>query len=159
MDSNQLQLLAPQPLQTPIDHALLRGHRSGAYDPNIPRDPLAIDYFSPPIFLSQMMEAEPLPSIIIPYGFAGAPISAVPQEYPQWTIDEVGRKKPCWQLLLDRLDRGHGGTLSEEFHAFAQVDRDKTKIMLSERGTQKNYPYANLDDKVQDTDFSVGSNI
>jgi hypothetical protein len=106
------------------------------------------------------MEAQPLPTIVVPYAYPGAPVPPVPQNYQQWTVDEQGGKKPCWKLLLERLAREHAHLQSEEFNAFAaELDGGRKEILLSERGTRKNHPYANLDHKVQESDFLVGANI
>lgn len=135
------------------------GHlQPGAYGTLIPSNS-NMQYFTPPT--SAPVSAPPLPTLMIPYDFVGAPIPPVPQQYPDWTVDAEGRKKTCYQLLMDRLERGHADTLSEEFHAFAQGKDGRTEIMLAERGTTRNYPYANIkrDSAVQESDFSVGSNI
>lgn len=98
----------------------------------------------------------PAPSIV-PYGYPVA--VAANQGYPHWTVDANGAKKDCYTLLVERLEREHAGTLSEEFHAYAKAQGGRMEIVLAERGVPRNFPYANLDYTVQESDFSVGATI
>lgn len=145
--------------QTPIDPELLANLQSGVYEPFIPRNPLvqpAGNLFTP---ANQISVPGPVPTIIIPYSYPGAPIPPVPQDYPQWTFTSDGEKKPVWRLLVDRLQRGHGSTISEEFNAYANGMHGRTQICLAERGALRNYPYADIWGIVQDSDFPIGANV
>lgn len=158
MDPNQQRDRISQ-TQTPIDQELLTNLEAGVYEPYIPRNASAQpagNYFTP---ANQITVPGPVPTIIIPYAYQGAPIPPVPQDYPSWTVNSEGVKKPCWILLQDRLARGHAGTLSEEFNAYASGMDDRVQICLAERGTLMNNPYADIWGTVQDSDFPIGSNV